>query len=257
MFHTGLVSISFRALSPERIVELTAQGGLEGVEWGGDVHVPHGNVARAEEVRQLTERAGLRVAAYGSYYRCAGDGGPGPAFGEVLASARALHAPTIRVWAGSRGSAAGPPEERRAVEDDLRRIGDVAGEAGIRVSCEYHGGTLTDTNDSARLLYEELEHPNVRSYWQPPNDMPADYCRRGLRNVLPVLENLHVFHWTHAHGKRDRRPLAEGADLWRSYLEIASEAPGDRWALLEFVRNDSEEAFLADALTLRELCTRS
>ena len=66
----GLVSVSFRQLPAEEIVRLCAECGLEAVEWGGDIHVPHGDCATAEKVSGLTEAAGLRTAAYGSYYRC-------------------------------------------------------------------------------------------------------------------------------------------------------------------------------------------
>ena len=34
----GLVSVSFRQLSPDRIAELVSECGLSGVEWGADVH---------------------------------------------------------------------------------------------------------------------------------------------------------------------------------------------------------------------------
>lgn len=57
MLLPGLVSITFRKLSPGEIVELVATAGLVGIEWGGDVHVPHGDFARAAEVRKLTEGA--------------------------------------------------------------------------------------------------------------------------------------------------------------------------------------------------------
>jgi len=36
----GIVSVTFRNLSPERIISLVSEGGLSAVEWGGDVHVP-------------------------------------------------------------------------------------------------------------------------------------------------------------------------------------------------------------------------
>ena len=68
---TGLVSITFRKKKPEEIVALAAKGGLEGIEWGGDVHVPHGDMAAAKNARLLTTGAGIEVAAYGSYYRVA------------------------------------------------------------------------------------------------------------------------------------------------------------------------------------------
>ena len=51
---TGLVSITFREKSPEEIVGLVVEAGLDGIEWGGDVHVPHGDLAKAREVRANT-----------------------------------------------------------------------------------------------------------------------------------------------------------------------------------------------------------
>ena len=65
----GLVSITFRQLSAEKIVGLVSAAGLQGIEWGGDIHVPHGDVKRAEEVKRMTLDSGLEVSAYGSYYK--------------------------------------------------------------------------------------------------------------------------------------------------------------------------------------------
>src|SRR4051812_3410864 len=138
---TGLVSITFRALPPERVVELVRQAKLDAIEWGGDVHVPHGDVARAREVRTMTLDAGLAVAAYGSYYRAAVSESDGPPFARVLESAVQLAAPTIRVWAGNRASADASADDRQRVADDLRRIADLAAAANVTVSLEYHANT--------------------------------------------------------------------------------------------------------------------
>ncbi|MCU0793379.1 MAG: sugar phosphate isomerase/epimerase [Opitutaceae bacterium] len=105
MIHPGLVSITFRKLSPVEIVGLVRKAGLRGIEWGGDVHAPHGDIGRAREVRALTEDAGLKVAAYGSYYRAGWSEANGLSFKHVLDSAVELGAPTIRVWPGNKGSA--------------------------------------------------------------------------------------------------------------------------------------------------------
>ena len=72
MIRPGLCSVTLRALEPSAVVELAAAAGLEAIEWGGDVHVPPGDVDRAGQVRTLTEGAGLAVASYGSYLRCEG-----------------------------------------------------------------------------------------------------------------------------------------------------------------------------------------
>lgn len=247
MIAPGLVSITFRKLDPAEIIGLVQQAGLAGIEWGGDVHVPPGEVARAREIRQRTLDAGLSVLAYGSYYRLDGRN-----FEAVLESAVALGAPVIRVWAGAVGSAKADPAHRAAVIVDSRRCGDLAGRAGIQIAFEYHGGTLTDTDESAQTLLREVDHPNVFTLWQPRVGPGVEANLAGLRGVLSRLLNLHVFHWT-GH-PRERRPLAEGLHDWRQYLGAI--ADGDHAALLEFVQNDEPQNFLRDAATLKAWLVR-
>ena len=105
MIRGGLVSITFRKLSPRAIIDLVTRANLIGIEWGGDVHVPHGEIRVTRDVAQMTRDAGLLVASYGSYYRVGVSEADGLAFARVLESAIALGAPTLRVWAGNRGSA--------------------------------------------------------------------------------------------------------------------------------------------------------
>jgi len=98
LFTAGLVSVTFRKLTPEHIVDLVAEAGLTGIEWGGDIHVPHGDLTAASRVRSFTEQAGLRTSAYGSYYRVGQNEPDENSFDRVLETAQALDAPTIRVW---------------------------------------------------------------------------------------------------------------------------------------------------------------
>ena len=144
----GLVSITFRQLSPAQIVELCAKNKLQAIEWGGDVHVPHGDIATATQVGRLTRDHGLEVAAYGSYYRLAASPADGLHFSTVLASAVALETQAIRVWAGNRGSADADPSWRNQVAEDALRCADLAAEKGITICYEFHGGTITDTLES-------------------------------------------------------------------------------------------------------------
>lgn len=249
MIKTGLVSITFRPLSPGEIIALARETGLAGIEWGGDVHVPHGDLARAREVAARTADSGLAVAAYGSYYR-AGGRNDFP-FAAVLETALALGAPTIRVWAGEKGIASADADEpyRARVGADLAGIAGDAGDAGLTVSCEFHSGTLTDTNESTRRLLAENGAPALRAYWQPPVGAAVDYCLAGLDLVLPRLTNVHVFHWQ----DKEKRPLAEGTDRWRRYLARLAAGGGDHYALLEFVRDDDPENLRRDARTLAGL----
>ncbi len=248
MIHPGLVSITFRKLSPAEIVALVRKAGLRGIEWGGDIHVPHGDIGVAREVRALTEEAGLKVAAYGSYYRAGWSETNGLPFKQVLDSAVELGAPTIRVWPGGKGSADASESERWAVIEDLRRMAGLAAQVGVTISTEFHGGTLTDTNESASQLLVEVDHANVFTCWQPHNGEGTAECVAGLRAVAPKVGNVHVFHWWPT--AAERHPLADGEARWAEFWRELKALPGERHAMLEFVKDDSVEAFFRDAGTL-------
>lgn len=246
--YPGLVSITFRQLSPTEVIDLVAQAQLTGIEWGGDIHVPHGAIATAKTVRQQTLDAGLQVAAYGSYYRVShNESGP---FDTVMEAAVALGAPTIRVWAGRQGSDSADEAYWQAVIEDSRRIAELAAAAGITIAYEFHAKTLTDTNEAARRLLERVDQPNLRSYWQPPRQSTVAYNLAGIEAVAPWLDNIHVYHWQRESG--ERQPLAAGYADWQQYLDKISDVDGERFAMLEFVQDDTPEAFLRDAATLRQ-----
>jgi 3-dehydroshikimate dehydratase len=251
MLSPGLVSITFRQLSPQAVVDLVARAGLVGIEWGGDLHVPHGDLQRAGEVRRLTADAGLAVAAYGSYYRV-GHAESGP-FEVVLETAVTLGAPLIRVWAGRKGTDSAGAAYFNQVVEDSQRIASLAAEAAIPIVYEFHRETLTDTNAAARTLLKAVDHPNIRSYWQPPRGLSVEENLAGLDAVLPWLVGLHVFNW---HGvTHERLPLADGRGEWLRYFEKAESSGRDLYALIEFVRGDAPEQFLADAAALQSWLT--
>lgn len=243
----GLVSVTFRKLSPAEVIELARSSGLAGIEWGGDVHVPHGDEALAASIGEMTRSAGLQVSAYGSYFRAGHSEQEGLPFARVLASARALGAPVIRIWAGTRGSAASDEAHREWVVRECRRVAGQAAEAGIRVALEYHGNTLTDTLDSTRRLLESVNHPNLRSLWQPVNGTPVAGRLEELRVLEPWLEHVHVFNWS---STGQRLPLEPGMDLWRPCLQWLKKSRPGCAVLLEFVEGDQPESCVRDAATL-------
>jgi 3-dehydroshikimate dehydratase len=49
----GLVSVTLRSLPPQEIIALAVKAGMKAIEWGGDVHVPPGDVAAASEIGRL------------------------------------------------------------------------------------------------------------------------------------------------------------------------------------------------------------
>lgn len=247
MIYSGLVSVTFRHMTAEEVVILTKKAGLDGIEWGGDKHVPHGDTQRAEKVRKLTERAGLKVVAYGSYYRVGEQNNF--TFEQVLKSAKALKAPIIRVWAGKLASSEANEEYWNDVVNDSIRIATAAKEENIEIAFEFHKNTLTDTNESCLELLKRVNEVNIKSYWQPSQDMNVEERISGLEAVLPLLSHIHVFHW----GNGEKFPLAQGLNEWKQYMDVIKKAEGDRYAMLEFVRDNSIEQFFDDAATLKEI----
>lgn len=246
---TGLVSITFRKLAPDALVKLALRCGLECIEWGGDVHVPHGKVEIAREVARQTRDHGLDVCAYGSYYTLAESEKRDLAFGDVLESAVALGAPAIRIWAGKKASADADAGYRTAVEADALRIADLARAAGVAVCYEFHANSLTDTAASAKALLDATRHPAIFSLWQPPNGQSVEVCMDGLELVLPRLRHMHAFHWWP--DARHRLPLAEGEGRWKKYLARVRKAGMTPDVLLEFVPGDDPEILQREAATLK------
>ncbi|MBW4717769.1 sugar phosphate isomerase/epimerase family protein [Saccharothrix obliqua] len=242
MITAGLASVTFRGRPVEQVVGLAADAGLGVVEWAGDGHVPPGDLANAARVARWCREEGLAVGTYGSYYK-PGDSDPAD-FAAVLDTADALGAPRVRVWAGVRGSAETRPAERAAVVDDLRRCADLAAARGVAVTAEHHVASLTDRLDSALRLLAEVD---LVAHWQPREQPDVRECLAEVTALRPRA--VHAFSWG-PDGFTDRLPLHARADLWRPLLALLAEDGRDRDVLLEFVPDDSPEAFRRDAATL-------
>jgi len=250
MLHSGICSITFRDHSVDGLIALCQKAGIEGIEWGGDVHVRPGDAETARSVREKTLAAGLKVCSYGSYYKCDAEDG---AFGDVLESAEALGAPVIRVWAGRQGSDAADEDYRAEVVENLKRAIIAAREMDITVALEYHCNTLTDTRASAHQLLEEVGQPELKLYWQPrtsEGDRASNL--KELEAALPHLAHVHCFHWGPG-GFKDRHPLLDGTDDWQAYLQTIRRIEGDRFVILEFVKDNDPDQFIEDAKVLRSL----
>ena len=254
-FAVGLCSVTFRSLAPSEVVELAAAVGVEVLEWGGDVHVPEGDVAAAHAAAAMSADAGLGVAAYGSYLFL--DEHLDRRLGPVLETATALGAPATRVWCPHR------PEDGdgwSALVDAAGRAVAAADTAGVSVYLEFHGGTATDEVDGVRRLLDEV--PGLYAGWQPPywaprstEDEVADLARLGDR-----LLHVDVYAWTPEH---ERLPLEAEGDAWSARLAAAGPctaaaraaglAPA---ALVEFVPDDDPAVLAREVGTLRRWLSR-
>lgn len=247
----GLCSVTFRALAPERIVALAARAGLAAIEWGGDRHVPAGDVARAAAVARMTSGEGLAVASYGSYFRSDGE----TPIEAVLDSAEALGAARVRVWAGSRGSAESSPADRARTVAHLQGAASAAEARGLSLALELHAGTLTDTAASTLRLLDEVDSTALSTYWQPAVGATDDAVLADQRVLAERTSALHVFSWWPG---EERRPLRAREALWRRvFSAAASAAAPPRDALLEFVPDDDPELLAGEADALREYLSGS
>ncbi len=249
MLTPGLVSISFRSLSPQEICDLCVRSGLKAVEWGGDVHVPAGDIQTAEQVRRLSADSGLKIAAYGSYYRA---GQPESDFDSVLKTALVLGAPQIRIWAGTLASKDCSQAQRQAVVSSILACAHKAAAKNLKIVLEYHGNTLTDDRESVRLLLSETlsAGDSLRFYWQPRWDWSESERLASLEDLGDRLSSLHVFTWQHHARQIDRLALQAGEGMWQQVLHHPMVLKNAPYALLEFVTNDNPELLLRDAATL-------
>lgn len=238
---TGMVSVTFRQFDPMKIIALCRKAGLDGIEWGTDVHITDAKIAA--EVRAAM--GDLEVLSLGSYYRVGED----MEFAPVLEIAVALGAPNIRVWAGSFEPDKASAEYRAKAVKDAQNIADMAAEYGIDVSFEYHGGTLTAAQDSAVQLMAEIDRDNFYLYWQPIFEREQEVRLAEIERLgqLGKLKNIHVYVWRGP----DRFPLAYDGALWQQRLDAAK--PYASAALLEFVEDDSVEHFMEDAALLCQM----
>ncbi len=240
----GLFSVTFRSLEAEKITALAKEAALDEIVWGGDVHVPHGELETAKNARSLCQNVGLGTDIYGSYYKLAsGD------FSAVCDTAKALGSSVIRIWAGTKGSADTTDAEREALVKRLMCAADEARSRSLTLAFEYHGGTLTDNAESALSLVRAAERDNVRLHWQPNQYRDFDYNVKALTLVAPYVDAAHVFAWR----GNDKFPLATQEYEWRTYFDILARHGACRDAILEFVPIETREDLLRDAQTLDEM----
>ncbi len=249
----GLCSVTLRAETVDTVARISAECGLRGIEWGGDVHVPPGDATAAARARAASLAADLEVASYGSYL-FAGSVPDRDEMNTTLDTALALRAPNVRVWAGF-GIEPGS-EQYRGVVDGLAGFGALAASRHLTVGLEFHGGTPTATVAGTLALLDAVGAPNLFTYWQPPywkeNLGPATDAAEVVE-LGSRLSHLHVYEWASAD---DRRPLAEGAERWTGVLGAAAALDGDwtadRYAFLEFVADEEPTALRRDAAVLAQ-----
>ncbi|MBE6929549.1 MAG: hypothetical protein E7463_04650 [Ruminococcaceae bacterium] len=247
---TGFTTVTFRKKSIEENVAIAVRAGVQGIEWGSDVHVT--DQERARYAKKLTDEAGLSVLSYGAYFRCQ-DENADEQIPLLVENALILEAPIIRVWAGRAAPANITPEGREEIIRNARALCDAAAPHGIKVAFEYHRGTLTQDIDSAIALLKDIDRPNMKCYWQPNPDISFEEQLAELKVIRPWLVCIHVFYWTKdENGTRCINLVREGKDVWKQYLDLVWDMQ-DIHTVLEFCKDDDDDNFCDDIAAMKEL----
>ena len=244
MHRTGLVSVSFRSLSPEQVVLAAAAAGLNRIEWGSDIHAPCGDPERIRELTELQKKYGILCSSYGTYFRLGVDAIEGLA--AYIAAAKQLGTTVLRLWCGNRSAEQYTQEAREQLLADCRAAVAMAEKAGVCLCMECHIGTYTETKEGALELMEAVASPAFRMYWQPNQYRTVEENLAGLRLLKPYVEHIHVFQWK----GQARFPLRSGLDEWKGYLQ---ELNGSHTLLLEFMPDDRPESLPEEVRALNEL----
>lgn len=241
---TGLVSVTFRDKSPAEIVSEVKKAGLDAIEWGGDVHVPHGDVKRAKEVKKLCRDADIKIPEYGSYYILGQS--ERDLYKKVLDSCAALECDTVRVWPlQGTGSDCVPFSLYEKCVEDVRFICDE--NKNITVCLECHPQSLTDEYHCALQFIKDADRANLKMFWQPNQFKPFSYNLDAARALEPYVKSVHTFSW-----KREMHyPLAVLENEWKEYVSILGK---DKNYMLEFMHDGKTESLKAAAETLRCIC---
>lgn len=237
----GLVSVSFRDISPQEILQAMAGCGLSHIEWGSDVHVPP---EKAEEIAALQQEYGISCCSYGTYFRLGVT--PLEELPRYIRAAKLLGTDILRLWCGDRHPQRYAPEEREALFAQCRQAAGMAEQAGVTLCMECHMATYTETSAAALELMEAVASPAFRMYWQPnqyrTEEENLEYAKALARYTL----HIHVFHWK---GK-EKLPLLEAKAPWQRYLSCFS---GSHCLLLEFMPDGKLQSLPIEAAALKEI----
>lgn len=239
----GLVSISFRANTPDEILAAMKDAGLTHIEWGSDVHAKKEDLDALRALGDLTRAYGMTVCSYGTYFFLGET--PISELPAYIAAAKALGTDILRLWCGKKSGASMTEEEREALFADCRAAAKMAEEAGVTLCMECHKNTFTERVEDALLLMREVNSPAFQMYYQPHQFKTVKENLEMAKKLSSYTHVIHVFQWKGS----DRFSLCEGIGEWQGYLSYFEDQP----LLLEFMPDDRIESLKKEADALKQL----
>ncbi len=227
----GLVSVSFRNHTIEEIVTATKNANLSCIEWGGDIHVPHGDVKKAKVAFKASRDANIFCSSYGSYFRL----GISTDLNDVLKSSDALETNVIRVWAFNKNRQKTTDEEYKNLVKKTREVCQIARDKTLCLEC--HSDTITEDYLSSLAFLNDVSCENLKMFWQPNQHKSYEYNLSSAKALAPYVKNVHVFAWE---GEK-KFPLNYHENRWREYIKALNSTQNEKNFLLEFMHDDKIE----------------
>lgn len=240
-YKLGLVSVSFRNESPERILREMHSCDLSCIEWGSDVHCPP---ERATEIATVQKEYGITCCSYGTYFKLGTT--PMEELQPHIDAAKTLGTDIVRLWCGNKNSQDYTEAEKAELFRQCRAAAAMAKENGVTLCMECHNNTYTNTKEAALELMQAVNAESFRMYWQPNQYRSDAENIEYARLLAPYTVHIHVFNWQ---GK-EKYPLREAKDIWREYLTCFE---GEKTLLLEFMPDGKLDTLATEAAALREI----
>ena len=128
----------------------------------------------------------------------------------------------------------------------LNFAAEIAKQNGVMLCMECHGGTYTDTLNSALELMQAVNSENFRMYWQPHQNKLVEENLAYATLLAEQTYHIHVFNWK----EKEKLPLMEAVAVWKDYLGCFS---GTHYLLLEFMPDGLIESLPQEAAALRRI----
>jgi sugar phosphate isomerase/epimerase len=252
-------SISALDRSIEAAAALAAAAGVQGLEITGQLpHLaPDADAATARAAGRAVRATGLEVVAFGSYLGRFG-GRTRRDAEHAVASAEAMGAPLLRVWAE-------PSDDGgfAAAVALLQAACDAAAPSGITIVVERHLGSFADTPERIAALFEAVARPNCALNYQVLDFLPPAAAAEQPDDAARLAGGARYFHLKNYQRNDDPgAPLLPGGSLrdgvldYRAILTAAQRA-GYRGPLtIEFLAADArriEDKLADDVAFLRDI----
>lgn len=244
MFNIGLVSVTFRQLSPEEIIALMKENDIFVVEWGSDVHAPQNDIKKLEQIAELQKEYGIKCSSYGTYFRVGTT--PIEELESYIKAAKILGTDVLRIWCGDKDSEDYSDEEKQMLFEECKKLSLIAEQNEVILGLECHGWTYTNRLSSALEIMEAVNSESFKMYWQPNQFRTYEENLEYAEKIAKYTVNIHVFNWD----GEDKFPLIEAKTKWQEYLKKFS---GNENLLLEFMPDGKPESLTTEYAALKQI----